>query len=252
MKRITIIIILLSILFLSEIYAGDLDSPDYPNSTSSYTLEDIYNRLNGDTTSSPSTFTEPSLAPGSTGHTLTEIYDAADEELSKTQVPKTGQTASYSLTEGEDGDLKKGLAWPSPRFTDNEDGTVTDNLTGLVWLKNANPVGEKIWSEAISFCNALDNNYDGLSDGSSAGDWRLPNIRELFSIIDFGASHDPNPPLPSGHPFSNVQLSSYWSSTSLAAYPSQAWVVAMNVGGSATLGDKSTNPRYVWPVRDGD
>jgi hypothetical protein len=31
-----------------------------------------------------------------------------------------------------------GVAWPNPRFTDNSDGTVTDNLTGLIWLKNAN------------------------------------------------------------------------------------------------------------------
>ncbi len=31
----------------------------------------------------------------------------------------------------------KGIAWPAPRFTDNMNGTVVDNLTGLVWLKNA-------------------------------------------------------------------------------------------------------------------
>ena len=57
-------------------------------------------------------------------------------------VPKTGQTVSYAT--GDDGDLQKGVAWPDPRFTDNSDGTVTDNLTGLIWLKNANcfgPVG---------------------------------------------------------------------------------------------------------------
>ena len=47
------------------------------------------------------------------------------------KVEKTGQITSYSTTGGEDGDLKKGVAWPSPRFTDKGNGTVTDNLTKL-------------------------------------------------------------------------------------------------------------------------
>lgn len=250
MKTKITLIMLFSILFLCEIYAGDLDSPDYPNNTYSYTLEDIYNRLQNGTTASTSTFTEPVSSPGATGHTLTEVYEAADDALSKTQIPKTGQTTSYNS--GDDGDLEKGIAWPSPRFTDNEDGTITDNLTGLVWLKNAETFGLRSWTDALTDCSNLESGLYGLSDDSSAGDWRLPNIRELFSLIDFGASHDPDPPLPSGHPFSNVQSWSYWSSTTLAAYTSQAWIVAMNAGGSATLGDKSTNPSYVWAVRDGN
>jgi len=45
-------------------------------------------------------------------------------------VAKTGQTTSYST--GDDGDLEKDVAWPNPRFTNNSDGTVTDNLTGLI------------------------------------------------------------------------------------------------------------------------
>jgi len=57
-------------------------------------------------------------------------------------VPKTGQTTSYAT--GDDGDLEKGVAWPDPRFMDNGNGTVTDNLTGLIWLKNANCFGAEI------------------------------------------------------------------------------------------------------------
>ena len=49
----------------------------------------------------------------------------------KALIEKTGQIISYSTTGGEDGDLKKGVAWPSPRFTDKGNGTVTDNLTKL-------------------------------------------------------------------------------------------------------------------------
>ena len=51
-------------------------------------------------------------------------------------VPQTGRTATYAA--GDDGAIRAGVALPSPRFTDNSDGTITDNLTGLIWLKNAN------------------------------------------------------------------------------------------------------------------
>ena len=50
-------------------------------------------------------------------------------------VPKTGQTTSFVT--GEDGDLRERRAAANPRFIDNGDGTITDNLTGLIWLKNA-------------------------------------------------------------------------------------------------------------------
>ena len=63
-------------------------------------------------------------------------------------VPKTGQTISYEP--GDDGYYQKGVAWPNPRFTDNGDGTVTDNLTGLIWLKNANCFGTRTWATALS------------------------------------------------------------------------------------------------------
>ena len=63
-------------------------------------------------------------------------------------VEKTGQTTSYAT--GDDGDLEKGVSWPNPRFTDNLDGTITDNLTGLIWLKDANCFGYRNWGEAIT------------------------------------------------------------------------------------------------------
>jgi hypothetical protein len=60
-------------------------------------------------------------------------------------LPETGQTTCYDTEgdvipcagTGQDGDIQAGVAWPDPRFRDNGDGTVTDNLTGLMWLKDA-------------------------------------------------------------------------------------------------------------------
>ena len=76
-----------------------------------------------------------------------DFYVIPTKKKNYAPVEKTGQTTSYAA--GDDGDLEKGVTWPSPRFTDNTNGTVTDNLTGLIWLKNANCFGEKSWSAAL-------------------------------------------------------------------------------------------------------
>jgi hypothetical protein len=159
-------------------------------------------------------------------------------------VPKTGQTTSYAT--GDDGDLEKGVAFPNPRFTDNSNGTVTDNLTGLIWLKNANGFGVRTWATALTDCATLNNGDLGLSDGSAEGDWRLPNVKELYSLIDLGRF---NPALPSGHPFANVQMSFYWSSTTPADYTGTAW--DMDLINGAVANANKTVTYYVWPVRGG-
>jgi hypothetical protein len=157
-------------------------------------------------------------------------------------VPKTGQTTAYAT--GDDGDLEKGVTWPNPRFTDNGDGTVTDNLTGLIWLKNANCFGTRTWNNALSDSNGLEDGECGLTDGSSAGNWRLPNYKELSSLVD---SERYNPALPSGHPFTNVQSEHYWSSTTRAEDIDGGWYVHMSDGHA--YGSIKTFSSYVWPVR---
>ena len=131
-------------------------------------------------------------------------------------------------------------------FTDNSNGTVTDNLTGLVWLKNANCFGTPPWTTALSLANGLANGNCGLSDGSLAGQWRLPNRNELQSLIDYNRA---GPALPVGHPFTGVQSNYYWSSTTNASDTGNAWCVDLN-GGCVVASDK-TNNYYVWPVRGG-
>ncbi|MBF0345517.1 MAG: DUF1566 domain-containing protein [Nitrospirae bacterium] len=159
---------------------------------------------------------------------------------------QTGQITSYAA--GDDGALKKGVAWPDPRFTLNSAQTVTDTLTGLVWTRDAGtPTVGSCTGEAMNWQGTL-NYVKCLNTASYLGysDWRLPNRKELFSLLDHGAF---NPPIPSGSLFSNVQSSYYWSSTSYALSTSIAWVVRMDVG-SVLVIDKS-NGYYVWPVRSG-
>ena len=161
---------------------------------------------------------------------------------------KTGQTSCYDTSgvgidctgTGQDGEYQKGcdpVVAPlnvahfgnynrtsllcSAGFTDNGDGTVTDNLTGLIWLMNANCDGNKPWEDALTWCKALASGSCDLSDGSSPGDWRLPNINELSTLFD--PTLEP-PYLPDGHLFTDVRLG-YWSSTTYAISTSWAWLV---------------------------
>jgi hypothetical protein len=150
---------------------------------------------------------------------------------------KTGQTTTYAT--GDDGDLERGVAWPSPRFTDNGNGTVTDKLTGLMWSKNANlAAGTKTWQEALDYVKTL--STGGYSD------WRLPNRKELFSLIDHSKT---TPALPADHPFQNLQ-GYYWSSTGEQESEIYAFAVYMTYG-DMSGGNKSADYFYVWPVRGG-
>ena len=178
------------------------------------------------------------LTAGHWGQTGTyDIYPAV--------VPKTGQITSYGAR--DDGALQRGVAWPVPRFTDNLDGTVTDNLTGLIWLKDANCFGLKVWAKALSDANTLNSGECGLTDGSVEGDWRLPNVREMQSLVDYG-HYDPI--LPSGHPFTGVQTNdASWTSTTSAYFASGAWAVDMYSG--LVGGNLKSDADYVWPVRGG-
>ena len=156
---------------------------------------------------------------------------------------KTGQTTSYRA--GDDGDYEKGVASPSPRFKDNGDGTVTDNLTGLMWAKNANMGGIMNWNSAIDYAENV--SLGAVGCGLTWNDWRLPNVRELQSLIDFG---NQSPALPTGHPFTSVQSSDYWSSTTSASNTDGAFGVYI-VWGMTGYKTKASSDGYVWPVRGG-
>lgn len=264
--------------FSVGVLAGSLDSPGAPDdgTSASYSIWDLYYRLTGGVTGSKSTFSEPEAGPVAGGQpTLNAIMDVApavddaagaaagDVVAGKTfwglrsdggwgpqtgtltesgapgltgAVSQTGQTTKY--VNGDDGDLQMGVAGSAPRFTDNGDGTVTDEFTGLMWTRDANLGGRRNWTGAIDYCNSL--NHGGHSD------WRLPNIRELHSLVDYGHY---SPSLPSGHPFTRVAPSYYWSSTTGEFNSGQAWHVLFYFGGVST--STKSNDYYVWPVRAG-
>ena len=168
-------------------------------------------------------------------------------------VCQTGLTTSYAT--GDDGDLQRGVALVTPRFTDNVNGTVTDNQTGFIWLKDANCFGFRKWDQAISDCNGLASGSCGLTDGSSADDWRLPNKKELISLTHDGY-YEPTlsntagtAKWSEGDPFTGVKSAQYWSSTGFSTINNYAWSV--NMGSGYVLSYDKYTSLYVWPVRGG-
>ena len=137
---------------------------------------------------------------------------------------------------------------PAPRFIDNANGTIKDNHTGLIWLKNADCFGIQTWDDSISLASKLANGQCGLKDGSKTGQWRLPNREELASMNNRQQIN--NSEWLNSQGFSNVQSDLYWSSTGSDNSTNIAWCADMNRGG---VFDSGTNYSYhVWPVRGGD
>jgi len=170
---------------------------------------------------------------------------AGESTTEPAQIWKTGQTTSYYAK--DDGELKKGVAWPTPRFTDHGNETVTDNLTGLMWTKNANLSGStRTWQQVLDYVKGMN---AGTYQNFGHTDWRLPNRKELHSLTDFSRY---NPALPSGQPFTNVQVYHYyWSSTTYAYATGCAWRVSMYLGNVDYFYGKSEDVNYIWPVRNG-
>lgn len=103
------------------------------------------------------------------------------------------------------------------RFIDNSDGTITDNLTHLIWQKN-------IFSDTLSWEEAL--NYSNTLTLAGKNDWRLPNIKELRSLNDESLV---NPSLNSNY-FIGNSIQKFWSSTTLPNQTSKAWFYDTHFG----------------------
>jgi hypothetical protein len=140
---------------------------------------------------------------------------------------------------GQDGEMRRGVRWPVPRF-ESKDETVLDRLTGLTWLQNANRAEFPMsWKEALDYIAAM-NREKVLGHG----DWRLPNRREIRSLI---CHQSTKPALPEGHPFCNVFSGWYWTSTTAEVNTAYAWYVHAE-GGRMFYGQKGQF-YLLWPVR---
>ena len=198
------------------------------------------------------------------------VWSVRTVSTERRQVWQTGQTSCYdgSGTEigcagtGQDGETRTGVAWPSPRFANNGDGTITDNLTGLIWLADADCMntyypslssvdGEVYWQEAIDFVTGIN---DEIYSACAAGhdDWRLPNTTELRSLLDF---QTPLTDYAQSVGISNLGNVGYWSSTSL--YHPTGYIFAKTVYPGTSMAaysikDSEFQREHVWPVRGGD
>jgi hypothetical protein len=115
---------------------------------------------------------------------------------------------------------------------DDSKEVVIDNATNLMWQDdNEAKTVKKAWEEAINYCENL--TLGGYND------WYLPNINQLYSIIDEN-KYDPT----IDSTFQNVVSKSYWSSTTAASNNSDAWEISFENGS-----DYWCNKTYVRNVR---
>ena len=118
----------------------------------------------------------------------------------------TGQTTSYETWDdgAYQGTLKRS-------FMDNGNGTITDNITGLIWQKCSGGQNNDStcsgsfsvfdWSSAVTYCSSLT---------LASKTWRLPNVNELQGLVDFGKSSDP---FINSIAFPGTGAFVYWTST---------------------------------------
>lgn len=167
------------------------------------------------------------------------------------RLPKTNQTICYDAAGatitctdggtalgGQDGYYQKGIALS---YVDNLNGTISDNDTGLMWKKCSEgktyDVGTgtctgayatKTWTNALSACEA------DATGGHT--DWRLPNIRELLSIVDYGRV------TPAVNPLFDSLWDTFWSSTTYQdpGFQDSAWYVGF-YGGTSYIAGKTAS-----------
>jgi hypothetical protein len=154
---------------------------------------------------------------------------------------ETGQTTCYDVAgalisctdTGQDGEFQKGLA---RSYTDNSDGTITDNRSGLVWEKLARDGSVHdadkyyLWEDAFGKITQL--NTEPCFAGHC--DWRLPNVNELYSLIDYASGNSPkvqaafDTDCTPGCKVTGCSCTApapYWSSTTYTDDPTLTWAV---------------------------
>ena len=160
--------------------------------------------------------------------------------VSAFELPDTGQATCYDgsgtpiscIGTGQDGEYLRNRM----SYTDNGDGTVTDNNTGLMW-QQTDDGNTYNWYEASGTDNTTYNpaflDVCGSLDLAGYSDWRLPTKRELMSIEDFSVAINSGPMIDTTA-FPNGRASAYWASTISVNDPTQAFDVVFHDGQAAT------------------
>ena len=184
----------------------------YTVSGTTYTVTAAVDRIAHTVAVSQQSPTDPTGTPATyTSTARFNYYPMAPWSMAR--LPDTGQTSSATATFGEDHDYTIN----APSFTDNGNGTVTDNNTGLMWQKTDS--GEMTWDNARTGATTL--NLAGYTD------WRLPTAQEAFCILN----HERNPALDPAYFVNNTGgTPGYWWTSDLF-YGDNTKVWATNAGG---------------------
>ena len=202
----------------------------------------------------------------------TTIFGVAGTmESGRSLLPDTGQTASYTDTYGEDHDYTsansavcdRAASGTDASFTDNGDGTIIDNCTNLMWKKcseglsgatcGTGSASTMTWENALAQCEtvALCNDDTFAVDGDCSenegvkyNDWRLPNINELLSIVNYSTA---SPSINTTY-FPNTMSGYYYSSTNRFSNSLYAWGFTFSSSYTNYIGKSVSS--YVRCVRD--
>lgn len=130
---------------------------------------------------------------------------------------------------------------PNPtHYTDNGDGTVTDDVTHLMWqqvVATSNPPPQNVGDSATLYCNNLRvGGYDN---------WRVPSATQLGSIVDYGRDSPTIDPVA----FPSTPPGTYWTSTQVVGSPGWFWIVLFSDGRTTQASTSNTSYAYVRCVR---
>ena len=150
------------------------------------------------------------------------------------------------------------------RYVDCGNGTVTDNSTGLVWLRQTACFTATDWFNAMETASGIADPDCGLTDGSAPGDWHLPSRKEWIDMISAAwalgcvdsALGGPSITNDAGtgcwgdgpSSFTGVQSDSYWSAATLFFSGDQAWSAELDIG-LIFSGNLKTASKIIWAVR---
>ena len=226
--------------------------------------------LSGCNTNLTATQTSLTACTGNLGTCNNSLTTCQNDLTSCRAVPtgqslKTGQTLCYNALgtviactgSGQDGEFQKGL---TRSYTDNGNGTITDNQTGLMWEKLSDDGSIQDTDTTYTWTTAVTTKIAALNADRFGGfdDWRLPNRNELDSLVNVATT------LPSVFSEFNTSCAAsctvltcsctksgqYWSSSTYQLDPTLAWDTAFTSGVTEVVAAKTAN-FYVRAVRGG-